>query len=433
LVKRWEHVHASKFESFVVPSGNNMAPIHRWFHLKEAYSRHLLPVLLDELKLTQQDELAIGDPFLGSGTTLLSAVDHASASSGTKIRGIGYEVNPALHLISEAKLLAATQPPPGLAQTLSKVQDAVSQVTVSPQDVPALSTFHNADYFPEGHVWELTRIRKAIEGVVDDTGAKLLAYLCLVMSVAPAGRLRRDGRTLRREAREPIRPLLAFEAACKRVLHDISTYARRPPAAVHLDARNESCLESEWTQGPAQELDLILFSPPYPNNIDYTEVYKTELWALGKISTPEAFRAQRLLTVRSHPSVKFDRSLSYLSDPAQREVQSLIDPILNAIPTNSRYRAQMERTVVGYADDMYSCLKACQHQLKSGGFCVYVVGNSVHGTREEPVLIAGDILMAALAELAGLEVVSIRVARTLPRRKIVSDLVRESVVVLRKG
>jgi DNA modification methylase len=426
-------VDASKFESLVVPSGNNMAPIHRWFHVKEAYSRHLLPVLLDELKLMQQDELAIGDPFLGSGTTLLSAVDHSSASSGTKIRGIGYEVNPALHLISEAKLLAATRPPRGLAETLSKIHDAVSQVKVTPHDVPALSTFHNVEYFPEEHVWELTRIRKAIEQVVDDTGSELLAYLCLVMSVGPAGRLRRDGRALRREAREPQRPLFAFEAASKRVLHDISTYARRPPAPVRLETRNESSLESEWTDGPAQELDLILFSPPYPNNIDYTEVYKTELWALGKISTPEAFRAQRLRTVRSHPSVKFDRSLLYLDDPAKGEVQSLIDPILNAIPPKSRYRAQMERTVGGYADDMYSCLKACQRQLKSGGFCVYVVGNSVHGTPKEPVLIAGDILMASLAELAGLEVVSIRIARTLPRRKVVSELVRESVVVLRKS
>jgi DNA modification methylase len=35
--------------------------------------------------------------------------------------------------------------------------------------------------------------------------------------------------------------------------------------------------------GESADFDLILTSPPYPNNIDYSEVYKLELWLLGFI------------------------------------------------------------------------------------------------------------------------------------------------------
>lgn len=63
---------------------------------------------------------------------------------------------------------------------------------------------------------------------------------------------------------------------------------------------------------------------------------------------------------------------------------------------------------------------------------MYVVGNSVHGTAEDPVMIASDVMLGRLAELAGFEVEVVLVARDLPRRRTASRFVRESVVVLRK-
>jgi hypothetical protein len=56
---------------------------------------------------------------------------------------------------------------------------------------------------------------------------------------------------------------------------------------------------------------LSCFSPPYLNCIDYTELYKIELWLMEHIASQEQFRETRLGTLRSHPSVKFPARNSF--------------------------------------------------------------------------------------------------------------------------
>src|SRR6266487_2914356 len=59
------------------------------------------------------------------------------------------------------------------------------------------------------------------------------------------------------------------------------------------------------TAGVAEAtIDLIITSPPYPNNIDYNEVYKLELWLLGFATTADGFLDLRRQTFRSHPTCR---------------------------------------------------------------------------------------------------------------------------------
>jgi len=87
----------------------------------------------------------------------------------------------------------------------------------------------------------------------------------------------------------------------------------------------------------------------------------------------------------------------------------------------------------GYADDMLSTLKTAYDRMDMGAFLVYAVGNSLHGGTGAKFVIAADLLIARLAELAGFRVESIDVARYLKRRGVVSPFLRESVVFVRKG
>jgi hypothetical protein len=179
-------------------------------------------------------------------------------------------------------------------------------------------------------------------------------------------------------------------------------------------------------EGPTK-YDWIVFSPPYPNNIDYTEVYKTEAWILGCYESAEDMRAQRLLTVRSHPSVRFNRRYAFESSPHAHVVESIIRPILRAVPED-RYKAGRLELIQGYADDMLTTLDSCRRVVANHGKLAFVVGNSAHGSGDDSFVIAADILMGALAELVGWRVADLRVARHLKRRT--GDLLRESVVIL---
>ena len=55
--------------------------------------------------------------------------------------------------------------------------------------------------------------------------------------------------------------------------------------------------------------DLILFSPPYPNSFDYTDIYNLELWVLGYLASAEDNLTLRRATLRSHVQIKRDDDL----------------------------------------------------------------------------------------------------------------------------
>jgi hypothetical protein len=86
--------------------------------------------------------------------------------------------------------------------------------------------------------------------------------------------------------------------------------------------------------------------------------------------------------------------------------------------------------IKGFVGDMARTLAACRDLVTDDGTLVIVVGNSIHGDQDGPVLIAADLLMSAAAECLGWTVQEIRVARYPKRRRINTAMLRESVVVL---
>jgi hypothetical protein len=184
--------------------------------------------------------------------------------------------------------------------------------------------------------------------------------------------------------------------------------------------------------GRFEPFDLVVYSPPYPNNIDYTEVYKLENWLLGFIGDQSSFVEQRMKTVYSHPSVLRpdplpSRQLTAAENDAALRV---IEPVLTFVPKD-RYSEGRRRMLRGYARDMLLTLKSARPRLAANGRLVYVVGNSVHGAPPSQFVVAADLIIAELAVAAGLTVDRIEVARRLRRRHSASRFLRESIVSLR--
>lgn len=425
----WTTTVSPEFGPLVVPTGNATSPIHRWFHFKEAYSHRLLGEVAERLDLTNADSLHVIDPFSGVGTTLLSAVELTTKGVFSDVRVDGVEINPFLRDLAATKIEAASQNLAISSSDLLEFLDIADSVIVNDSDLPDLSTFKNSRYFDPSFVRDIVALRLAID-LAPESPIQRLARLALAMTVEPASRLRRDGRALRYEDREALPPRDVYARAVKRIIEDLDiAQAWQPKAEVHVHLGSAS---DAWHWTPDGTADLVMFSPPYPNNIDYTEVYKTELWALGYVNSAETFREQRHRTLRSHPSVKFEREVAYKSGNRHVEVKQLIQPILAQIPSDSRYAKQLERLISGYADDMLAVMDSSFRALRPGGSLVYIVGNSVHGTKQDPILIASDVILARLGEIAGFEVVEICAARSLPRRRVKSAFVRESVVFLAK-
>jgi hypothetical protein len=433
LQSRWSVTEEPDFADLVVPNGNGGAPVHRWFRMKEAYSCDLVPTVLDATSLTSRQGLSVCDPFCGSGTTGVSVATAVADGLIDRAAFVGLESNPYLHLVSRSKLAALQAPPSDFSSLAQRVGATVARRSIAPSPTPALSTFSESKYFDAGALEELLRVRSAIEHEAEGDASPLavdLALVCLGSIVEGVSRLRRDGRALRYEPDKPsMRPIAAFLDKAHAIEDDLGADPIPIAADVHrLDARAASHTLKE--SGP---FDLVLFSPPYPNNIDYTEVYKLEAWLLGFYGSQDGFRAQRWRTLRSHASLDFGDAPMGLPDALRPSADELIRPILDGAIGTSRYSAARQRTIKGYAYDMLGTLLALAEATNIGASLVYVVGNSLHGGRDgEAVLIAADLLIARLAEIAGFSIDRIAVARVPSRRSQTSPFLRESVVFARR-
>jgi 16S rRNA G966 N2-methylase RsmD len=428
LEAHWNSVDGSlEFERLVVPTGNSDSPFHRWFHLKEAFSVDLFPTILKQLSFEGMSELRVLDCFAGGGTTLVSALE---MSSQVHVTATGIERNPFLHHVSSSKV-RALQAGPSLARELEKAYVEVQRLYASDirfaTHTPGLSTFSNEAYFPPSLLDSLLRIKAAIEHCDTSTLTRDILLTSAASCVESSSRLRRDGRALRyAPERQPKDPWLEFSNRIQQMIEDTSrSEATTSSASVILgDGRRPLAHVDE-----SEERDLIIFSPPYPNNIDYTEIYKMEAWYLGFYQDSEQFRSQRLRTLRSHPSVRFSEEYDYESSSDAKAVHELLAPILGAVP-DDRYATGRRQLIRGYADDMLTLFRHCRKVISNEGRLVYVVGNSAHGSGDALFVIAADLMMARLAELANWRVEEISVARILRRRVTNSRFLRESVVTL---
>lgn len=418
----------------VVPVGNDRQPFHRWFHVKEAFSYMILPQLVKDLGLSSKARLSILDPFCGGGTIPLSALELRSGSI-QEVEALGVEVNPFLHRLASVKCRAAFTTSSNVRESLGDIADRGRRRSRRGLKPPSLSTFSRGEYFPTSQLESLLALALETSELPRGTRRQRLiqdlGFVALGSIVEACSRLRRDGRTMRFYPDRILDdPFALFEKAVDVMATDIEANSTHPERITRLRiARGDGRRIAQYKNlAKLESVDLVLFSPPYPNNIDYTEVYKLEAWITGAYRSSEEFRSQRLRTLRSHPSVMFRDRYRFLESTG---LGDRLSPVLDAIPTG-RYRLQRERLVRGYVDDMVETFVGLKQVARPAGRIVYVVANSLHGRDESSWLLASDLLLAEAARAAGLVVEDFRIARQLHRRGSENRLLRESVVTLRR-
>ncbi len=413
---------AGRFADSVVFRGNEASPVHGWFRFKEGFSAGLLLQLLTKFQYPQNVELRILDPYCGVGTTLLSA----QLLDTFRINAVGIERNPFIAFVAQTKLNWPQLRPDTF---LADAADALESSTLC-SELPVLSSIREGRCISKHMASRLLGVNRALK-------SKSANYPFLRLGVAaavePLSRIRRDGRALRIVSKPYQRADQVLCTTWQRMHQDAIALKnhrqkRLNPSTVFVgDGRNpgESGVESA-------SVDLLLTSPPYPNNIDYSEVYKLELWLLGFVKSPTDFLALRHSTFRSHPT--YDRS-SRMSPEFEYEIdrgglRDTLGTLLKRIEcTEFRSRAGL---LEAYFSDCWDALVKYNKILRPGGRAVFVVGNSLHGT-DVPALVATDLILARIGECLGYQVENITVARSLKRRLSGNHFLRESLVALRKS
>jgi SAM-dependent methyltransferase len=397
-------------------------PVHRWYKFKEGFSQGLVAYLLSQFPPNSAKTVRFLDPFCGVGTSLLSAETALDAAGVRQSAVRGVEVNPYMHFVTKTKMNWRRYDPVFMLRAADIAANGF-RLRKRPQ-VPTLSTLNNTRFVDPNALRRILELRDKLILVAKGRTELQPLLLGLAAATERVFNLRKDGRALRFVARAGITVDEAVEQSWSTIAEDLQLNrisAGADWAVVRGDGRRSDLIFK------GEQFDVILFSPPYLNNIDYTEVYKVEQWLLGFLNSGQQMTSQRRRTFRSHPSCTFPE---YNDARFERVAKILGAPFCRLVEYASVDESWRRRLFLGYFSDMLRTLESCRRLLKPRGRIFLILGNSVHGTAERPIPIAADLWTAKLATAADLRVESILIGRRLPRRRMDWEGFRESVLVI---
>ena len=185
-----------------------------------------------------------------------------------------------------------------------------------------------------------------------------------------------------------------FRTGVLEALHDLRRYASR------------RCLDYTLLRGDARTLsadigphDLAVFSPPYPNSFDYTDVYNVELWSMGYLRNSDANTRLRHKTLRSHVQIYRDFDSHELGSPT---LTTTIDALRQV--RSRLWNRHIPEMIGAYSADLAVILDHLRRGLRSRGRAYIVVGDSRYAGVDVPVAtILSEITLRLRYRLVALE------------------------------
>jgi DNA modification methylase len=369
-------------------AGTPLVAFQAWRSFKEAFAPELIAQAFEETSRSLGRKVRRSvDPFGGSGTTAL-----ASQFLGADPTTV--EVNPYLADLIEAKL--ATYNTEALLDDYRDLLAAIGDFEGDEVFPGAPETFvepgRNGRFlFSEPVARRIAGIKQAIDRIENLDHRRLFRVLLAPVAVAASnvvisgkGRRYKLGWETKQARPEQIVP--SFDDAFVQAVYDIQRYKNREFLGYQLlrgDARQLTPTVGEF--------DVAIFSPPYPNSFDYTDVYNVELWVCGYLTNGNDNRQLRLRTLRSHVQIKRDYAAGSIASPTlevvQRDLYSVKDQLWNV---------NIPGMVSAYFADMQEILRRLRTSLVQGGRAYLVVGDSRYEGVQIPV---ADILSEIAADI----------------------------------
>ena len=361
-------INGRELVSLGTNAGAPTLPFQDWRRIKEAFAPELIARALTESPIPVQRCI---DPFGGSGTTGL-------ACQFLGVHPIVAEVNPYLADLIEAKLSRYSSTDE-LGHDLNAVIGSAADATpgkVRERFVSAPRTFiepgHKGRWIFSVEVAErILALRDAIEKLNDETHRRLFrvllgGVLVEASNVVVSGKGRRYRRKWAERVVSRRRVSELFVASARSAIQDIQRFEGRPVNSYEvLRGDSRAILQN------VESCELAVFSPPYANSSDYTDIYNVELWALGYLDGSEANSLLRSATLSSHVQI----SREFLKPPSG---SGTLDNALARLVAQqgSLWDRRIPAMVGAYFSDLVDVLSQLQRLLVQRGSAWIVVGDS---------------------------------------------------------
>jgi DNA modification methylase len=413
---------------------NVQLAVHRWFRYSAGFSGAWVEELIRSRAPTQPDALVL-DPFAGVATTLI-----ASQLAGR--RTVGLEAHPFVVRLAHAKLRWPSDPAVFERYGVSVVERAsrlrASRTTRAP--APLLVSAFSSDALEN-----LERLRRAIEETAGAGAAEHeLAWLALVSilrSCSVAGTAPWQYVLPKKQKARVATPFEQFRRQVSMMAFDMRELrARLPRDAVDVSRALLLRGDARTCEGvEAGSVDLVVTSPPYPNNYDYADATRLEQTFLGEVdSWGDLQQASRRFLVRAcsqHSAAERLVLEELLDDDALRPIRSDVARVCTELAHLREARAGKKTyhtMIAAYFADMARVWTSLARVVRAGGHALFVIGDSAPYGVYVPV----DEWLRKLAEAAGFSFVGFRELRKRnvkwKNRKHRTPLVEGELLVVRR-
>ncbi len=417
------------------------APVHRWFTYPAGFSFKAVEHSFARFFITEG--MTVYDPFMGSGTTNLTAKSKGISSIGVEAHSFVYE-------ITKAKMEWDIDK--------KKIQKFISYLN---------SNFHNklnslsdnknfslSHYFPELVVKcyseetlkKLLTIRELYNGYVFENKEKNFFFVvitALLRNISSAATgwpyIAPKKVKITSSDKDALQEFNTLALSMLQDLEDIKFFSdvdyKKSNHKLILGSSVDVSIDNE-------SIDHVFTSPPYLNNFDYSDRTRLELyfWGIAKNwkDISDKIRTKLITSAttqiqRSNPKYKIDNEFKSKCPEVTKFIQDSANK-LSELRKVKGGKKSYDLMLIGYFNDMYKIITEVYRVLKKDTKALFVLGDSApYG-----VYIPTDKLIGEIGCAIGFDSYSLEILRKRgdkwkgnPQRHHVS--LRESIVILEKN
>jgi len=331
----------------------------KWTHNYHRYPAKFIPQIVERLidEYIQSDNAHINDPFMGCGTTIVTAISRGLTASGTDINKVGYLITKVKSTPIEPTLLNRK-----LTAFLTTLDSLDSTMQIEPL-IPKNHIDRINYWFPEMVQENLGVIFRLINEEESKTirNFLLVAFSHILKNCSIW--LQGSTKPTRDKKRIPPNPVVIlrkqlnkmeignnffFEVVPKKVRENLDAF-------LHIKIGDARCQPVE-----DNSVDLIVSSSPYVTSYEYADLHQlTTIW-LDLADDLTAYRKDFIGTSYK----RYDN----------RMISSVIAK--NTIEQMHTKNIKMAKEIEAFFLDMEEVFKESIRILKPGGRCCFVIGNT---------------------------------------------------------
>ena len=288
---------------------NMRLPVHRWIRYSAGFSAEWAQSVIRDAG--DRSATRVFDPFAGSGTTLLAAEQLG-------VESCGLEAQPFVARMAEAKL-AWRSDPEAFRSLAKQIKTVAGSVTTELDEYPKLIR----ECYDDETLSVLDGLRRAVIELDDGSPSAKLTWLALtgiLRKCSHAGTAQWQYVLPKKSKSAPQTPDVAFDNLSRTIYRDMLDFADRTGPAARLIQGDARTCEGV----PDGFANLVVTSPPYPNNFDYADATRLEMSFFGELRSWSELQAK----VRCH----LLRSCSqHVPERTVNLPEVLADPVLDPI------------------------------------------------------------------------------------------------------